>query len=320
MNQEAILLDLLRVISHHRARLATPIRTVQKMYSDTDLENIPFADTIYNRGAASNRPLLLIEPSYKINGEDKAKSQTRSGRVAGEQDSKSTQRSTPDTKAGASSKSDSRIKETPKSDTKADARIGETSTSHTKEHTKAATASTSDPGAVDKVTGQSSPISVPKTNSTAVETSSSGSKAASSVSDSLNKNNKISDSKQSKSTSPGNVRQNSKFDNPAVSSSEAGNDNVGGLQESSQSKHERKSVSQPSMSRPGLGENIVLGVALEGSKRTLPIEEGMASNPSPAEVKEVASACRNGIGSPAAEKERKDGQLPTSPSATSCDL
>ncbi|KAJ6989795.1 mechanosensitive ion channel protein 2 [Populus alba x Populus x berolinensis] len=32
--KEAVLLDLLRVISHHRARLATPIRTIQKIYSD----------------------------------------------------------------------------------------------------------------------------------------------------------------------------------------------------------------------------------------------------------------------------------------------
>ena len=43
MKQESILLDLLRVISHHRARLATPIRTVQKIYGEADLENVPFA-------------------------------------------------------------------------------------------------------------------------------------------------------------------------------------------------------------------------------------------------------------------------------------
>ena len=80
--QEAILLDLLRVIGHHRAWLATPTRTLLKVYSDADLENIPFADSIYNRGGVpSNRPLLLIEPSYKINGEDRTKG--RSSRSAG---------------------------------------------------------------------------------------------------------------------------------------------------------------------------------------------------------------------------------------------
>ncbi|KAE8695395.1 Mechanosensitive ion channel protein 3 [Hibiscus syriacus] len=75
--KEAILLDLLRVISHHRARLATPIRTVQKMYGEAEIEDVPFADTIFRRSrAATNRP-LLIEPSYKINGDDKVKAPTR---------------------------------------------------------------------------------------------------------------------------------------------------------------------------------------------------------------------------------------------------
>ncbi|RAL43934.1 hypothetical protein DM860_014070 [Cuscuta australis] len=63
--KEAILLDLLRVIRHHRARLATPIRTVQKIYGDLDLDNIPYdvADPIFNRGATSSRQVLLIEPT-----------------------------------------------------------------------------------------------------------------------------------------------------------------------------------------------------------------------------------------------------------------
>ncbi|OAY70322.1 Mechanosensitive ion channel protein 3, chloroplastic [Ananas comosus] len=72
--KEAILLDLLRVISHHRARLATPIRTVQKIYGDANLENIPYAETIFSHSSgAANRPFLLVEPLRKINGEDKAK-------------------------------------------------------------------------------------------------------------------------------------------------------------------------------------------------------------------------------------------------------
>lgn len=64
--QEAVILDLLRVISHHRARLATPIRTVQKTYTDSDIDNIPFS------GSNLNRPLLLIDIPQKINGDDKA--------------------------------------------------------------------------------------------------------------------------------------------------------------------------------------------------------------------------------------------------------
>ncbi|CAJ1974018.1 unnamed protein product [Sphenostylis stenocarpa] len=65
--KEAILLDLLRVISHHRARLATPIRTVQKMCNDTDLDIDPFDDTISSRSRSKkNRPFPLIDPPYKV--------------------------------------------------------------------------------------------------------------------------------------------------------------------------------------------------------------------------------------------------------------
>lgn len=78
MWQEAILLDLLRVISHHRARLATPIRTVQKIYGDADIENIPYGETIYSRAAnPSSRPFLLIEPQTRVHSEEKPKVQTR---------------------------------------------------------------------------------------------------------------------------------------------------------------------------------------------------------------------------------------------------
>ncbi|KAJ1424775.1 Mechanosensitive ion channel MscS [Sesbania bispinosa] len=65
--KEAILLDLLRIISHHGARLAMPIRTVQKMCSDADLENDPFDDTISTRSRAkTNRPFPRVDPPYKV--------------------------------------------------------------------------------------------------------------------------------------------------------------------------------------------------------------------------------------------------------------
>lgn len=311
LKQEAVLLDLLRVISHHRARLATPIRTIQKIYgdtSDTDMENVPFTDSIYNHGGvASKRPLLLIEPSYRINGEDKAKSQARSGRATGEKDSKTTSRLTSDTKAGTNTKSDSRAKETPKSDSKGDANSGETPNSDAKVHTKSTTVSASHSRVDDKITVKSPPTSVLKTNSNATEASGLGSKPAGSVSDNLNKN-KTSDAK-SKTTSPANVSHNSKV--TAVNSQEASTEKAGGLKESSQSKQEKRSVSQPSSSRSALEENIVLGVALEGSKRTLPIDEDIASHPTPPEEKEMAAASQNGTGSPTTVKDRRDCPPPT---------
>ncbi|KAH0903494.1 hypothetical protein HID58_042997, partial [Brassica napus] len=71
--KEEVLLDLLRVIRHHGARLATPIRTVQRMRNETEVDSAGFSDIVFNQ-AAMNRRLMLIEPSYKINGDDNAKS------------------------------------------------------------------------------------------------------------------------------------------------------------------------------------------------------------------------------------------------------
>ena len=53
--------------------------------------------------------------------------------------------------------------------------------------------------------------------------------------------------------------------------------------------------------------NIVLGVALEGSKRTLPIEEEVAPSSSLAESKEL-TARRNGSESPLVSHDKKDCQ------------
>ncbi|TYH95408.1 hypothetical protein ES332_A12G103500v1 [Gossypium tomentosum] len=297
--KEAILLDLLRVISHHRARLATPIRTVQKVYSDADLENIPFADSTYNHdGVQSNRPLLLIEPSYKINSEDRTKG--RSSRPAGEQDGKTAVRPSADTKgdnkAGMIPKPDSKSKGKPSVEPKADAKIGETPSSDTKENFKATFEPTSD----DKMLLKSPSKSVSKTNSKAAETSSSSPKVPDSISDNLLKN-KVTDKQQKNAT------QSSESENPSLTLQETGIDKAGGLREPFQSKQEDEKlpVSQPPIKRSALEENIVLGVALEGPKRTLPIDEGLTS--SAVDAKEVASSSRNGNGSTAGDK--KKGQI-----------
>ncbi|XVF59098.1 hypothetical protein PTKIN_Ptkin07bG0247700 [Pterospermum kingtungense] len=306
--KEAILLDLLRVISHHRARLATPIRTVQKIFSDFDLENIPFADSIYNRGGVpSNRPLLLIEPSYKINGEDRTKG--RSSRPTGEQDSKTTVRpnadSRADNKAGVRQKLDSKSKGTPSIEPKADSKIRVSPNSETKDDAKAAIESKSDSKTDDKVTMKSPSKSTPKTSSGAAETSSPNQKVLDLIADDLPQNKKVADKQQK-------TEQNSKLDDPSVSSPENGIDKPGGLREPVQSKQEdeKPPMSQPPVARPALEENIVLGVALEGLKRTLPIDEEM--NSSTADAKELASASRNGSVSTAEDK--KDSQIRFTPS------
>ncbi|XP_068480400.1 mechanosensitive ion channel protein 2, chloroplastic-like isoform X1 [Phaseolus vulgaris] len=242
--KEAILLDLLRVVSHHRARLATPIRTVQKIYSDTDSENIPFGDTIFTRSRAANRPFLLIEPPYKVNGEDKVKPSTRATRTNEEKDSK--------------------IDETMASDSKVDENFGSTSTPSTdvnnsRDKSKSFSESQAKrENAVDERKGSTVPVSRNLAQSAVPETS------------------------------------------PVAT-----HETTSATSSQSKQDEEKSSVSSSSV-RPSLEENILLGVALEGSKRTLPIEEEMTPSAMPPDSQGFAVQ-RNG-GGPPASKDKKDGQ------------
>ncbi|CAJ1931290.1 unnamed protein product [Sphenostylis stenocarpa] len=266
--KEAILLDLLRVIGHHRARLATPVRTLQKIYSDADLENIPFADSTFGRGAGTvpNRPLLVIEPSYKINGDDKMKS--RSARPALDQDNKtSNSDANGNSKTVVTSNSDTNGKTvvTPKSDPE----LGENKplkSDSNKENVEVA-----EPSSKSKVYGL------------VVE----------------NLAQKDIDAKQSKGQTTKNIKPNIESEN-VLSSSSNNADKTGGLNTNIPLKQqgEKKPASQPHASRAVLEENIVLGVALEGSKRTLPIDEEI-DNVTSREAKEMA-AFQGGNGSPKA--------------------
>ncbi|KAG9440704.1 hypothetical protein H6P81_020869 [Aristolochia fimbriata] len=230
--KEAILLDLLRVISHHRARLATPIRTVQKIYGDADVENVPFAETIFTRGgAAANRPFLLIEPTSRINGDDKAKARVRASE---EQEAK--------TAATASPVSDGSIQHT----------------SENKQNKKGSSG--------DK---HSKTIKVDNTQTSKPQS-------------------------ESQEAKDGIVRG-AAFEKPTVAAADACN-----IKSESKVKHDNEKLPVASP----LEENIVLGVALEGSKRTLPIEEEMTPT-APADVKELA-ACRNNN---TPTKEKKDSQI-----------
>ncbi|KAJ8557492.1 hypothetical protein K7X08_003117 [Anisodus acutangulus] len=286
--KEAILLDLLRVIRHHRARLATPIRTVQKVYSDADLDNMPY-DSPFNRGAASTRPLLLIEPSYKVNGEDRTKG--RPIRVNGEEDTKEKATVKPaaeskvETKSGSAS--DPKVKETlPLSYLKHEPKVDAESKDDTK------TPSDTKPSKAT-VKNTSKPVSKAESKSAEVGTS-----------DSKDLSENISSNKQVKKVSQADVRE-----------------KTGSFPSVSQSKREdeKPQVTQPSVSsKPALEENIVLGVALEGSKRTLPIEEELSPPPNPAESKEMATS-RSSNASTVAEKDKQDGQRSNRSNSASSD-
>ncbi|XP_057729149.1 mechanosensitive ion channel protein 3, chloroplastic-like [Arachis stenosperma] len=262
--KEAILLDLLRVVTHHRARLATPIRTVQKIYSEADSENIPFGDTIFTRSrAAGNRPYLLIEPPYKVNGEDKPKPSARSTRPNEEKDAK--------------------VDETLMSDPKGDENSVVTSTTSpgvsSKDKSKTASEAQSQ--------NLGSNGSVEKTSKT-LQPKKENANAGKGVTVPLSKNLAQSAVPE---TSPVTSHESSKGETTSASPSPLKQD------------EEKSAVSSPSI-RPSLEDNILLGVALEGSKRTLPIEEEMTPLPIPGESQEFAVQ-RNGSGPPAT-KDKKD--------------
>ncbi|KAM1074861.1 hypothetical protein FF1_019806 [Malus domestica] len=278
--KEAILMDLLRVISHHRARLATPIRTVQKYYSEADLENVPFADTVFTRSRAStNRPHLLIEPSYKISSDDKGKASTHTTHTNGEK------------QAEAASTSDSKG-----SNTKAGPAV-----THAQTDDKVVVTSSSNSSTTSKASEM--PPSEPQTRNSASDGSvQNNSEMVRSKNESTKHAGKDTTGVHSKDASPQKVTSKK----PSVASPETGSEKADIPLTTTQTKQDgEKPVAAPSAARPPLEENIILGVALEGSKRTLPIEED--TNPSPTAGSKEFSASRNGNGSPSVGTEAKDG-------------
>ncbi|KAF3793982.1 Mechanosensitive ion channel protein 2 [Nymphaea thermarum] len=252
--KEAILLDLLRVISHHRARLATPIRTVQKIYGDADIENIPFSETIISRAGVNNsRPFLLIEPSSRSNADERAKA--RSTRTSEENDVKS---QNPEAKSALSEG-------------------GAQGGSENKQGNKKAR----DQGKVD---------ATPGTNIPSTSTASQSVKAGTGAPDSMALNSKDSTRVAEKPVATVSDNSGDKMDGSTTSISHA-------------KLEGEKGAASPPTARSALQDNIVLGVALDGSKRTLPIEDEVKEN-------ELA-ALRNGNNSPAG----KDGQFPAVPGA-----
>ncbi|XXG63544.1 hypothetical protein AAC387_Pa05g1707 [Persea americana] len=265
--KEAILLDLLRVVRHHRARLATPIRTVQKIYADTEMENVSFSETIFSRArAATNRPFLLIEPPSRINSDDKAKACSMQ---SSEENLKAAVVS--DLKDETSSPSDGSVKNSSDSKQSKKENSGDVHpTAKTDGSSVAIPASTQPPNLQPEGQDLGGLNSEDKTLQRAAA------------------------EKPSVLSEPGNE----KSDNSSPGAT-------------THLKHdsEKLPIARPSNARSTLEDNIVLGVALEGSKRMLPIELGMAPSPTAADVKELA-ACRNSNGTSSTEKE---SQISSSP-------
>ena len=272
-------MDLLRVISHHRARLATPIRTVQKIYGEADLENVPFSDSIFTRsGATASRPLLLIEPFYKINGEDKVKASHRPLHANEEKDAKV------EAVLVSEFKADTKAGSTPIVDSKREKVITK-STSNSSTNSKVSAVLASDPQLISSM-----PDNSVQHNSGALQSNGS---MGDGWKETMGQN---SEGTTSKGATP---------ERSSVADPESGIERTGSPVISQAKQDIERSVVSPSVTRPSLEENLVLGVALEGSKRTLPIEEEMDPSPFPLESKELA-ACRNGGAPPG--KDKKDSQ------------
>lgn len=229
------------------------------------MDGIPFSDSIFTPGATSSHPLLLLEPSSKINGEDnKAKPQVRPAHINGDEDEKSTPRSSqsaPDSKVDA--KGETNLNVDPKS---------------------------REPELADPSTvGESSSGQGAKDANTKPGTTATKSKNALKSEEVASHNNKLGQPQEGA---------------PAPSTSQP-----------KQDVRQPASQAPPAPAKPSpLEENIVLGVALDGSKRTLPIDEDTMLPSNPDDVKELAPL-RSGNGSAATQKEKSDTKQSSSASS-----
>ncbi|RZC52008.1 hypothetical protein C5167_020439 [Papaver somniferum] len=297
--KEAILLDLLRVVSHHRARLATPIRTVHKMYKDADMDAVPYSETIFTRTRPStvDRPYLLIEPSVKVNGDEKLKAQARPLRTAGEEEEEVIAAETPvsmtsnaDIKVpiAADNKVDDEITSMP-SDTKVSSNLTDKSSSSTVDSKPSIhDLKTSSKGVVPSSSSESKILSPSK------------------VKENSNKHPSVAETVKTGRTSP--ESQEDGQVSMDLGSKESGDSTT---LVNSVDKQESEKVPVAPPSRPSLEENMVLGVALDDSRQMLPIEEEMeSSSQKAANAKELAASI-TGNDSSSAGKDKNVGNPPT---------
>lgn len=218
--QEAVMLDLLRIVGHHKARLATQIRTVQKSYGNADFDNIPFGEDMYSR--VRGRP-LLIDTSARIN-DDKPKPRPVSSREE------------------------------------------------------------------QKV----------KTNGSVEIKSASPENASLSNSEKQEQKKMVPEDARVKNIKSDNVMAVTPALDPATSTSKTGKGKTREPEPTERQGDGSVSVANPKKeSRPVFEDNIVLGVALEGSKRTLPIEEGnpyLSLSETELDTEEAAASPKDKIG------------------------
>lgn len=223
-------------------------------------------DSVFgSAGTVANRS-IIIEPPYKITADDTAKG--RSVRTSGEGDNKTTGQTKrdikTDPKVGPMVVPDGKVSEN-HSDSKADAKAV-TSNSDANGTPKISVTTIPNPEVCENEPIKVESNTTLKENLEVLDKSTSNSKVSEPVLDNITQKNF--NVKQSKNADKGSARP---------------------MSVPSKQQDERKPGTQPQTSMHVLEENIVLGVALEGSKRTLPIEEGMDSTTT-REAKEMAAS------------------------------
>lgn len=345
--KEAILLDLLRVISHHRARLATPIRTVQKVYGDSETQNIPFEETILRRGV----PKLIESP--KLTVEDKVKQRSlRNKEELNTVHPKAVSVEAKGTEPGISSNENTKPgsfdgKNIHKQKEKEKDRDHATSDLQSKmldgvqaSPTKPSLEGLDSMGLNSKditllrAAFEKPPVIIPEAPMDPVipknENGNNEKNNAKSEKNATNNEKSTSQGfeKQSNQNIKGGEKNESKLsievDSSTIEINKGKANSVGELENElrpqknkqksqgsspvSSSRHENeRSVNSASISRPLLEQNLPLGVALDGPKRTLPIEGEITSQ---VEQKELAPL-RNGNSS-SGVKDRREPQSPSS--------
>jgi MscS family membrane protein len=237
------MLDLLTIVGHHRARLATQIRTVQKSYGNADIDNIPFGEDTYSR--VRGRP-ILIDTSARLSDDKKPR---------------------------PASREDQKVK---------------TSVSV---ETKSASADAPEGSSVSNSEKQEEKKMVP---------------------DDIRMKNSKSD--HVKTTIPSPTTPWAESTDPVAS--KPGKGKAQGSESTERQGDSSVPVTNPPKkeSRPAFEDNIVLGVALDGSKRTLPIDEGMNPHLSLSEHEqdtvEAASSPKKGQGYSLSGQEKADQRNP----------
>uniref|UniRef100_A0A0C9QUQ6 TSA: Wollemia nobilis Ref_Wollemi_Transcript_8212_2916 transcribed RNA sequence n=1 Tax=Wollemia nobilis TaxID=56998 RepID=A0A0C9QUQ6_9CONI len=332
--KEAINLDLLRIINHHRARLATPIRTVQKMYSQNETEYYEDVISVSGVEVPGSRRFLLTDSS-KMNVEDKGKQ----GSVRRNQESNTTQ-----TKVAASETKGTESATILSNDSMKHSSKDMKNIPMQKERDLAAAESQSKSGKRSSDGVQTSP---PKLHLEGLNSMGLNSKdktllgaaferpaeipetpvaAGIPKSDKEGASNEKTSTKslhkqlsQSASGNKNGIKSSSEVQSSITERTRGKSDSISGLQSELQldkGKQSKGSTSpsspkqdseQLSTSRPLLKENLPLGVALNGPKLTLPIEGDTTAYVEPKGL----AACRNGNGNSGVQ-DKKVSQLPSS--------